>query len=237
VGLRRYARIFQRKDAKEKNEQLDIPVACVTDMDVMPDCAPVIIGKLKEGDEWPAPKPRRWKAKRDFRGEEALAAHRNEMDAKASGQYVKTFISNEWTLEYDLALGPKDGNGTFAGGLTEDVFVAACLAEEDDAINAKREKTEDVERTALEDFAALKSAAAMKDGCTAEEVLASEVYAKFAKDGVSKAIAAQYLANRLQCKRKTGHLTCDGLRRRLPTYLVNAIDYVTGGKVTESDHK
>src|SRR5208337_1087556 len=31
IGLRRYARIFQRKDAN-KDGQLDIPVACVTDM-------------------------------------------------------------------------------------------------------------------------------------------------------------------------------------------------------------
>lgn len=227
VGLRRYARIFQRKDAKEKNQQLDIPVGCVTDMDVMPDCAPTIIGKLKDGDEWPEPKPRRWKAKRDFGGENALTAHGNEIDAKASGQYVKTFISDEWTLEYDLALGPKDGNGTFVGGLAEDVFVAACFADEDDAINTKRKKTEDVERTALNDFAALKLAAAMKDGCTAEEVLASNVYAKFAKDGVSKAVTAQYLAQRLQYKHKIGKFTSDDLRKRLPTYLTKAIEYVT----------
>src|SRR5437879_932354 len=47
VGLRRYARIFQRKNVKddEKDKQLFIPVACVTDMDVMPNCAGEITGK------------------------------------------------------------------------------------------------------------------------------------------------------------------------------------------------
>lgn len=39
TGLRRYARIFQRKD---ENKQLDVNVACVTDRDIMPNCAPRI---------------------------------------------------------------------------------------------------------------------------------------------------------------------------------------------------
>ena len=42
-GLRRYSRIFQRKDTA-KNGKISVPVATVTDMDVMPDCAPKILG-------------------------------------------------------------------------------------------------------------------------------------------------------------------------------------------------
>ena len=38
TGLRRYARIFQRKEGDEIN----IPVSCITDRDVMPECAPAI---------------------------------------------------------------------------------------------------------------------------------------------------------------------------------------------------
>jgi len=227
VGLRRYARIFQRKNPKKYGE-LDIPVACVADMDVMPDCAPVIIGKLLEGHEWPPTNKRRWRAKKDIGDDTALIAHREGKTAKASGQYVKTFISDEWTLEYDLALGPKDKGGRFHDSLAEDVFVAACLADNDDAINAKNVTVAEIEKTAVEEFAALKEAAVPRDGCAVEEVLASNVYAKFAKDGVSKAVAAQYLAERLQSKRKNGQLTSDSLRRRLPMYLTNAIDYVTG---------
>ena len=126
VGLRRYARIFQRKGL-DKDGPLDIPVACVTDMDVMPDCAPVIIGKLKEGEARPEKNSkRRWRAKRDIGGADALSKHREAKVAKASGQGVKTFVSDEWTLEYDLALGSKHQNGSFTGGLAADVFAAAC---------------------------------------------------------------------------------------------------------------
>ena len=99
VGLRRYARIFQRKGVKDvATVQLSIPIACLTDIDVMPDCAPVIIGKWKECDQWPELSPRRWRAKRDFSKPNALALHRTEKEAKASGQCVKTFVSDEWTL-------------------------------------------------------------------------------------------------------------------------------------------
>lgn len=231
VGLRRYARIFQRKNV-QRDGQLDIPVACVTDMDVMPNCAPVILGKLKEGGEWPAMSKRQWRAKKDFVDENALTAHRDEKAAKASGQWVKTFISDEWTLEYDLALGPKDKNGDFPGGFAEDVFVAAYLADNDDAINARRTILTDVENAAVKEFAALKAQAIATEGCTEtdEEVLASHIYAKFAKDNVSKPVAAQYLAERLQRKYMKGDLTSDDLRERLPVYLTEAINYVTGAE-------
>ncbi|MFH1743519.1 MAG: TOPRIM nucleotidyl transferase/hydrolase domain-containing protein, partial [bacterium] len=231
VGLHRYARIFQRADG----EKLDIPVACVTDMDVMPDCAPEIIGKVKNGNDWPDENKRRWRSKSDFEGQTELDNCRKEKVDKASGQSVKTFVSDEWTLEYDLALGPKDEKGCFSEGLAEDVFVAASLADEDDAINAQKKRHDDVENAACKEFAELKNKAEDKDGCEAQEVLASQIYAKFAKDGVSKAIAAQYLAERLRAKFQNGELSAEDLRKRLPNYLKNAIDYVTGGgNATES---
>ena len=118
-------------------------------------------------------------------------------------------------------------------GLAADVFEAACLADEDDAINAKNKTVADVRREASEEFNVLKEGAAAKDGCDAKEVLASDIYAKFAKDGVSKAIAAQYLAEWLQSKHIEGKLTSDQLRARLPKYLIAAIDYVTGNSVKD----
>jgi putative ATP-dependent endonuclease of OLD family len=174
VGLRRYARIFQRKDA-QNDGQLDIPVACVTDMDVMPDCAPMIIGCVEDGLEWPATNRRRWRAKRDIGDENALTTHREKKVGKASGQYVKTFVSDEWTLEYDLALGPKDATGNFRAGIAEDVYIAACLAKRDDAINAKQIDANAVVTTAIAEFAALKVAAVANDVCTREEVVASKL--------------------------------------------------------------
>ncbi|MBN1344142.1 MAG: AAA family ATPase [Phycisphaerae bacterium] len=228
VGLRRYARIFQRKHVEQGDEQLTIPVACVTDMDVMPDCAPAIIGIAKDADDWPDRSKRRWRAKRDIGNEQALTQYRKAKIEKASGQFVETFVSDEWTLEYDLALGPKDESGRFTGGLAEDVFVAACLAHEDDAINTQAKKISDIVNDAISDFSALQDRAAPVGCCKKAEVLASSVYAKFARDGISKAIAAQYLAERLKAKHDGGSLTSEDLRAKLPKYLTKAIDYVTG---------
>lgn len=112
VGLRRYARIFQRKDVK-KDGQLNIRIACVTDMDIMPNCAVEITGKSLP-------------TKAEFSQTE-LAEKKTALRKKTSGQMVETFVADEWTLEYDLAF----------SGLAEDVYVAACLAKKDAALAKK----------------------------------------------------------------------------------------------------
>jgi putative ATP-dependent endonuclease of OLD family len=236
VGLRRYARIFQRKNIVN-GPLIDVPVACVTDMDVMPNCAPLILGKVVDGDDWPSTSARRWRAKRDIVN---LEANRTAKRDKAMGQFVKTFVSDEWTLEYDLALGPRDASGVFPGGLAKDVYVAACLAEKDEQLDAKilegspvqpslldENNVQTIVATALEDFASLENGSLPNSDCSVEEVIATHVCAKFASGSASKAIAAQHLAERLQTQHDQGTLTADSLRARLPTYLVDAIDYVT----------
>jgi putative ATP-dependent endonuclease of OLD family len=162
VGLRRYARIFQRKDVtdEETDKQLGVRVACVTDMDVMPNCAPLITGKVGDGEDWPKPALRRWRVKKEV----DLPKARKDILEKASGQCVKSFVSDEWTLEYDLALGPKGRDGQFAGGLAKHVYVAACLAEKEEAINAGRKKTSEVIESALEEFSDLKTRAVPAEG-------------------------------------------------------------------------
>ena len=210
VGLRRYARIFQRRDIAAG--QLGIPVACVTDMDVMPDCAKLIIKKdLPTKGEL---------------GESGLKQKRVELGKKTSGQTVRTFIANEWTLEYDLAY----------FGLAKDVYVAARLAKKDEALAKKGEdldeqKTTDEKQAALTDFNSLAqklqngTSSGLTDGCTNQELLATEVYALFTTGtNASKTISAQYLAGALENKQ----LTPDAWRKELPPYLVEAIDYVTG---------
>jgi putative ATP-dependent endonuclease of OLD family len=227
VGLRRYARIFLRADV-EKDSALRVPVACLTDLDVMPDCAPFIIGKLKEGDDWPSPNPRRWRAKRDFGAENPLDDHLEDKISKANEQLVRTFVSDEWTLEYNLALGPKKEDGTFSGGLPRCVFIAACLAHEDEKIHSGKKEYEDCFEEACTAFAELSKNAEPKEGCSQQEVLATEVYALFARDNASKAIAAQYLSELLVKYHEEGHFTTDQLKSSLPSYLVEAIEYVTG---------
>jgi putative ATP-dependent endonuclease of OLD family len=227
VGLRRYARIFQRMNV-EKDGRLRIPVACLTDLDIMPDCAPIIIGKTKEGEEWPSKSPRKWRAKRDFDTDNPIDAYRENKRSKANDQFVRTFISNEWTLEYNLALGPQKEDGTFSDGLTHDVFVAAHLASNDEKIHTNKKKQDECENEAMNLFSDLIKNAEPKNGCSVEEVMASEVYAKFARDKASKAIAAQYLSELLLRNYEERAFTSEQLKELLPAYLVEAIEYVTG---------
>jgi putative ATP-dependent endonuclease of OLD family len=210
TGLRRFARIFQRREP-ERDGVINIPVTCITDLDVMPDCAPVITGRVRAEEDWPDRASRRWRAKSDFTDEE-LAARREDIRQKASGQTVQTFVSGEWTLEYDLAF----------AGLAKDVWIAARLAMEDDAINTGRQEKD----------AAEAEAGAVFDAMAAEdqeaEELASKVYALFATGRqASKAIAAQYLAERLSRRAEDNDITADQLRAALPLYLVAAIEHVT----------
>jgi len=216
VGLRRYARIFQRKDMKdeEKEKQLRIPVACVTDLDVMPNCAGAITGKTLPTKE--------------KLGQKGLDDKRVSLRAKASGQCVETFVSDEWTLEYDLAY----------SGLAEHVYVAAHLAKRDEALGEAILRTDTAAEGAfktLENEAKRAVEEENADGCSYEEILAAKVYAQFTKGTrASKAVAAQYLAGRLQAKQAKGDLTVEDLRARLPRYLVQAIEYVTPTRAPEA---
>ncbi|MGH9434378.1 MAG: ATP-dependent nuclease [Terriglobia bacterium] len=210
IGLRRFARIYQRKDPA-KDGTIPVPVACVTDMDVMPDCAPEITGRVKPNEAWPDTASRHWRAKRDFTAEQ-LAERREEIRGKASGQKVETFVAGEWTLEYDLA----------HTGLAKEVWVAAHLAVADDRIAAGKVKRFAVVREARGTFATLSAATPDR------EKLATHVYAVFLDNSrVSKATAAQYLAWILEGGLRRKRITPQSLRAALPSYIVGAIDHVT----------
>ncbi|WP_299831951.1 ATP-dependent endonuclease [uncultured Roseobacter sp.] len=211
TGLRRFARIFQRHDAVVDG-QIKIPVACLADMDVMPDCAPVIVGKT---EPFPAKNERRWRMKSDFADGE-LDAHRENIRAKASGQFVETFVSNEWTLEYDLAF----------HGLAAEVWTAAKLAKADESINDPAKATTNVFRVAR----AAKSSFAQKQAdCGSPEELASHVYSLFTNDSkLSKSIAAQYLSEILEWNVARGKYDAAGLSALMPPYVIAAIRHVTG---------
>lgn len=209
VGLGRYARIFMRTDPVADGT-VSIPVACVTDLDVMPDCAPEILGKIKLGEEIPKrpPSKRQWRIKSEFSGNELAERKQSRID-KASGQNVRTFVAGEWTLEYDLAY----------SGLAYEVWQGAVLALADHRIHDGKVTRQDVVKERASEFSAL-------NGLTAE-VLASHVYSKFEAEGASKAIGAQYLAELLEEAFEKGNLNSEGLCSKLPSYLVDAIGYVT----------
>lgn len=213
VGLSRYARVFQREDPANDGV-LDIPVACVTDMDVMPDCAPWIVGKLKD-DEAFVPLPgskRKWRVKKDFVGSELLD-RRKAIEEKADGQLVKTFVADEWTLEYDLAY----------FGLAEEMWIAINLSLVDEKIHAAAITAEEVKAQAKVTYKTM-----IDDGLGGEE-LASKIYAPLAKGDASKTIAAQHLAAILEETFSNDALSANALRlrRHLPKYVLSAIEYVT----------
>lgn len=212
VGLGRYARVFMRED-EAKDGTINIPVACITDMDVMPDNAPWIVGKLEAHQEIPArpSSKRQWRIKSDFPGDE-LEQRRAKRRAKASGQNVETFVADEWTLEYDLAF----------HGLGKHVYRAASLALADDKLSAGT-----ITQAAIL-AAADKAYQALIDAGHDQPTLATHVYALFEADRASKAISAQYLAGLLEEEIIEGALDAQSLRERLPPYVVAAFAHVTG---------
>ncbi|WP_448110823.1 ATP-dependent nuclease [Pseudomonas lini] len=214
VGLGRYARILQR--AHPEYGVLNIPVACISDMDVMPDCAPQILGLVEnEGDpRWEVGR-RKWRAIRDFGADgetrlQRLAERKNSRKTNDE-QNVQTFVAGQWTLEYDLAF----------SGMARELLVAARLAARDDAIHAARETHDQVIELAMAEYESLASS-----GMSAEQIC-STIYALFHRKIASKAITAQYLVDILEQRFQRIVVSSEGLEERLPGYLVEAITYVT----------
>jgi len=202
TGLRRYAGIFQRVDG---DTLLDIKVACVTDRDIMPDCAPHICINDEytlDPTSWPKKKYRNWRAEADFTPEEA-ASHIKDIKQKADGQQVLTFVADHWTLEYDLA---------FAGLQYTNMKGALIKA---------IVKVSYVEKNWVDK---IKSITADIDKLPTLEEKSSYFYNFFAGKIASKADFAQQFAFELE-ETFTGKL--EELNEALPSYLVEAIKYVT----------
>ncbi|HCF7230256.1 ATP-dependent nuclease [Pseudomonas aeruginosa] len=214
VGLRRYSKILQRKDASKG--EITVPTACITDMDVMPDCAPEIRGlKGIKGTVWPDIAKRRWRAEKDFGStpgdiEKGLKEHR-EKRGESDGQCVRTFVADHWTLEYDLAF----------KGLSKEVHHAAYLAIYEEKIDDGTETKASLLKKAQKAFENIQTTHA------SEEARCSAIYKLFNR--ASKAIAAQHLIDFIDQGFENGSLDATKLRGLLPTYVVHAIEYATGG--------
>ena len=214
-GLRRFSSIFQRRGELSVST-LTIPVACLADMDVMPDCAPAILGLVAgdDDDKWKSGR-RRWKALRDFgtdekSQEQALNEWRARLRSK-DGQSVKTFVADHWTLEYDLAF----------CGFAEELHVAASLAINDDPINEEKKQRAEVEAAARIAFKEMEAAA--KGDRLA---LCTQVYQAFHSGAASKAIAAQYLAEAFAELGRMATFDKTAFTAKLPRYIVDAIAHV-----------
>ncbi|WP_303143766.1 ATP-dependent nuclease [[Ruminococcus] torques] len=201
TGLRRYARIFQRKEG----DKINIPVSCITDRDVMPECAPAICidEKYEDRDNWPK-KNRKWKVESEIKDKEKYI---QEIEKKANGQNVKTFIPEQWTLEYELA----------ANGLSEEMLqtIATMLAEK----IQDKEKNEEKKAELLEKYRKEYNEYQNK------EAKASYVYSFFSHKLVLKAEFAQQFSFDLENIFKGKQV--EEIVTVLPNYLVKAIEYVT----------
>ncbi len=193
-GLRRYARIFRRRNPAEG--AIPIRVACLTDRDVLPDCAREILG-LDDG------------TRRTFESNLADGPVTKKHICKLcdiDGENVRTFVSDHWTLEYDLAY----------AGLGKLLNRAIHLAKKESAGILPDDSGKD---TIFQE--ADKLWEKWNKETKSQEHLACKVYEPLAKRTVSKAIVAQYLAALLESDENAS------ARDSIPKYIRDAIEYVT----------
>jgi len=137
---------------------------------------------------------------------------RTEKEAKYNGQDIRTFISPDWTLEYDIAL----------SRLKKEFYTAVFRAEKiqnSDTYGLTPEKITDVKQKVETDFTTWTSEH------KTEQEIAEAIYKDHILDKkISKAIIAQCFAALLK--------ECEGIKERIEgdeklKYLVDAIKYVT----------
>lgn len=226
-GLRRYARIFRRKSINAGDPAVSIPirVACLADRDVLPDCAREALEIPTYDSKGDAQKKSR-SARRfesDFADDNAREQLLQDLSSD-DGENVRTFVSDHWTLEYDLA----------RAGFSLELFHAASLADHETRLDRKVKKAE---RETEADIAAAASAAwskltdQYKARTDAEDFLACKAYQPLF-DGMSKPMAAQHLCSIL-VKQSQSEASQD-MQERVPKYIRRAIEYVTYGDVRAS---
>ena len=206
VGLFRYARIFQSL----AGAHVPIPVACVTDRDIVPDGVAYVQGRLdKEKAGVALPRGRKKHSNRkeaDFSPEEAEAHVKARVD-RAAGGNTKVFVSDKWTLEYDV----------LTSGCRAAMFTGIQLA---DAENSDGILTAEVRAKTMKE--AKEFLEEQDPALGGNEAIAIDAYELLA-DGLSKAISAQYAAELL----RNGHCgKGDELFNKLPPYLANTFNHL-----------
>jgi putative ATP-dependent endonuclease of OLD family len=184
-GLFRYSRIFQRAD----NSTMPVPIALIPDRDIPPDAAKELVGDRLTEREWQAPD---------------ITAHMQAL-FEHDGGCVRTFPSQQWTFEFDLARQP---------GLAVMVHQAIQIAK------GRRGRTRD--QIAVE--ARAEVTAWQADNTKSADDVAVLIFASLHKKQVSKAVVAQELAALIDAAPDDPNV----FSSKLPGYIVEAISYVTG---------
>lgn len=198
VGLFRYARILQR----ENGDVLPLPVACITDRDIVPNHIDYVERPVK---------------KKRFEDQFTAAQkeeHVSRKEKRAEGGSTKVFVSDGWTLEYDMAL-------SGCARLMHDAVSLSVRAGDDGYLSEAEIDTE------------LKLAADRWDtyttSKTASHLIAADIYKPLSEKDASKAVTAQFCAHLL----KTGKYgEGEALLDLLPAYLKKALLYVTRDRLT-----
>lgn len=208
-----YAKIFSRKDGQDMN----IPVAIVTDMDVKP-------GEWEDED---GNSP----TKKEIA--EKQAKRREFVSQEFDRGSVKAFLPCNWTLEYDIALDP-----TFTYDFYESVLWAEKLK---NATTGKplKGKAQEVKSKVEGDFK--KWVLKWDNDPRKQEKIAYEIYHQTMLDKkISKAITAQVFAEKLANRKRRKEIATTILNSEHLKYLVDAICHVTKprdtGKGDVADH-
>lgn len=196
VGLYHYARILQPIDGSA----IPIPVACITDRDIVPNEATYIS----------PPKNNRKRFEKDYTPEEVEALVKTKVD-RAQGGSTIVCVSNNWTLEFDLAL----------HGCAQLMHDAIHLAKKADS-RGERLTEDDEKNTIVEAGERWKE---LSNAGHSPVELASLIYQPLVEKEASKAITAQYAAHLIS----TGDYgKGDELFNKLPPYLQQALRHLTG---------
>jgi len=176
---------YSRIFKRKSGEGIDVKVAVVTDNDIKPDSGLT---------------------------EEQIKDKRTEKETKYNGQKIETFISPDWTLEYDIAL----------SGLKKEFYTAVLRAEKiknSNTYGLTPNKITEVNEKVETDFTTWTS-----EQKTDQEI-AKAIYEGYMLDkNISKPIVAQCFASLLkECERIKERIEVDEKLK----YLVDAIKYVT----------
>ncbi|WP_280351848.1 ATP-dependent nuclease [Nocardia abscessus] len=187
VGLFRYSRIFQRD-----GEQIPVAVACIRDRDLVPPGTPDDMrGKLKRAQEMEP---------------DEITQHLAKLTARDGGN-VRTFVSDHWTFEYDLAAASWE--------------MATLMHQAVQAAIASKSDWPDAATLTESDTAAAKQVTWWRDNGKSLKTTAIEVYKPLRMKEASKPIAAQHAARLLR--------TIPITEEQLPEYLVHAFAYLRAG--------
>ena len=229
VGLRRYSRIFQRKD--ENAQPVGIRVSNITDRDLIPEAALPILGyEHPKSEEEDKKSTRRWRSEDDpklgkiWGDKESIKEGREDYirrKKEGDSNFIRTFVSDHWTFEYDLAY----------AGLAKEVFAAAKLALKDERLHKEDnycKKREEIRKEAIDEFYKLSDNHLVPP--------AVQAYRPFIEGSkASKSIAAQYLGDILY--EMFANPDSEKLRDYLPSYIIEAIEFAAGANTNIHNYK